>query len=254
MCDFEIVEVAPELEPLFRALLKCKTIRSHRMLAQTMERLRAPPSSLCLAPQNGVQVANEILKSTVVFDSNVDGDVAARMLQNEQQDAALKWKTLSSKEKKRARRRWDGLLDVRLEAPTPGRPAEIDSALVVYCAQIIAQACGASRFKYSKPPAGGAPRGPMFRALMAALPLAQSFLIRAAKGTASPDPSEINGHAEAVVQIVDLARSGEFQACCQELGIGTGVRDVVEHPKIFRLALANARRQRRTAPKTVRQK
>ena len=250
--DFEIVEVAPEFEPLFCALLKCKTIRSHRVLAQTMDRLGAPPRSLCLAPPNGVQVANEILKSAVVFDSKADGDMAARMLQSEQQDTPLNWRNLSSAEKKRARRRWDGLLDVRLEATAPGRPAEIDGALVVYCAQTIAAACGTTQFKFSRPPAGGTPRGPMFRALMAALPLAQSRLVRAANGTAASDPCEINNHPEAVAEIVNITRSREFQVCCRELGIGT--RDVAGHPKMIRLALANARRKRRKPRKLVHKK
>jgi hypothetical protein len=252
MRDFEIVEVPPELEPLFRALLKCKLL-SHRVLAQTMDRLGEPPTSLYLAPLSKAKLANEILKEIVVFDSNSDGDVAARMLQSEQQDPALKWKTLSSAEKKRARRRWDGLLDVRFEATPKGRPAEIDSALVVYCASIIAEACATPLFRFSRPAYGGKPDGPMFRALMAALPLAQSFLIRAV-GTAAPYPSEINDHPEAVAEIVNVARSPEFRACCRELGIGTTARDVAEHPKIIRLALANARRKRRKTHKLVRQK
>jgi hypothetical protein len=118
MRHFEIMEVAPEFEPLFRALSECG-IQSHRVLSQTMERLGEPPTSLYLASSSWVQPANTLLKSMVDFD----GDIAARMLQSEQQDPALNWKTLSSAKKKRARRRWDGLLDVRLEAMTRGRPA-----------------------------------------------------------------------------------------------------------------------------------
>jgi hypothetical protein len=93
----------------------------------------------------------------------------------------------------------------------------------------------------------------MFRALMAALPIAQSFLVRAG-GIAALDLNDINDHREAVAEIVNIARSREFQAYCRELGIGTTARDVAEDPETFRLALATARRKRRKPRKPVHQK
>src|SRR5689334_11686532 len=82
------------------------------------------------------------------------------------------------------------------------------------------EGCGKSHFKFSRPPEAGAPYGPMWRALMAALPVAHAFLDRA-----ECDPRSLWGgignRAEAVADILIIARSREFQRCCKELDLGS---------------------------------
>jgi hypothetical protein len=240
MDDFEIVEVEPELEPLFRALLECD-IQSHRVLANTLQRLSAPPKSLYLPQPDRIALMNQVIES-IGFDQ----DMAARTLRLHEgsPNPEAAWKGLTRVERKRAKRLWEWVLDARFEAAPQGRPADIDGALIVYCARIIAEACQTAMFKFSRPPGGGTPHGPMWQALMAALPLAKSSLIRA-DGAPAPSPLEISDHAEAVASVVTTMRSPEFQACCRELGIGTTADNVAEQPGSFRYALTLARAQRR---------
>ena len=126
MGDFETVEVEPELGPLFDALLDCG-IRSHRVIAQTMERLSTPPEAFYQPPQSTSKLANAVLKAMVPFD----GDMAVGMLPLKHQDSAAKWKTSSRDKRKRAKRQWNWMLNIGLGGSQKGRPAKLDGALVV---------------------------------------------------------------------------------------------------------------------------
>ena len=75
---------------------------------------------------------------------------------------------------------------------------------------------------------------------MAALPVAHAFLDRA-----ECDPRSLWGgignRAEAVADILIIARSREFQRCCKELDLGSKAHDVAVQPAAFRLAITRAR-------------
>jgi hypothetical protein len=242
MCDFEIVEVSQEFQPLFDALVKCG-IDSHRVLAQAFLRLTEPPESFYQPPSDRVDLMNSLIEATVDFD----GEIAARMLRLGEVGltSGATWKDLTRAERKRAKKQWKWILDAGLEVAPQGRPAVIDGALVVYCARIIAEACKETVFKFTRPTDGGPPSGKRWHVLMAAVPLAQSFLLR---GDGTPAVSlrrPINKHA--VAEIVTTMRSPRFDACCLELAVGKTARDVAERPASFRFALALARAKRRQA-------
>jgi hypothetical protein len=168
--------------------------------------------------------------------------MAARMLRLDERkaDPNTTWNALSHAERKRAKRLWAWALDTGLDTTPQGRPHEIDAALVIYCSRVVTEGCGQSHFKFSRPANGGAPGGPMWRALMAALPLAELFLARA-DGAPARGSQDTNTRTEAVADILKTARSKEFHAFCQESGIGADANDVAEHPATFRLAVAGAR-------------
>ncbi len=181
MPDFEIVDVRPDLKPLFRALSECGKryhhIRNHRVLAQTIARLSEPPASLQTPPPDASELANSLLKAVVPFNQD---------LQHLRCDAtADSWIQIQ-----------DGTLFCPLNAnvqggggrgslkpglPQLGKADRIKLTWHLYCIALgsSAEGCGQMRFKLSRPPLGGPPGGPMWRALMAALPVAQSFLVSA---------------------------------------------------------------------------
>ena len=249
MRDFEIVDVSPEeIRPLFRALTECGRrychIRNSRVLAQTIGRLSEPPASLHIPTSGRTELANSALKALVPFD----GDMAARMLRldDREPDPDATWRALSRSERKRAKRMWTWAMDAGFGATPQGRPPKIDAALVAYCSRVVAEGCGQSRFQFSRPPDGGTPRGPMWRALMAALPLAGAFLGRVDSAPVS-QLWNYGNRAEAVADILLVGRSNEFQMSCRQLGIGETANDVAEHPAKFRLAIARARARRNRA-------
>jgi hypothetical protein len=232
---FEIVDIPSDLEPLFLALASCGT--DDRLIPQTVERLIKPPEALH-RPTSNTETANFILKSFI----NFEGDAAAHMLRIEEgrPDLNVTWKALTRAERKRARRLWDYSLDASLDTSPQGRPPEIDSALVLYCARVVCEACGQLQLKFSRKPNDGALGGPMWRALMAALPLAECYLARS-DGTIAPAPREIGNHAETIAEIVKAGRSKLFKKCCEKFGLGAGASDVAERPTMFRHALMRAR-------------
>ena len=242
MPDFEIVDVDPNVRPLFGALRECGKryhhFRNHWVLAQTITRLTEPPASLQIPKPDRTQLANSLLKAAFPFDD----DAAARMLRldNGKPDPDAKWKGLSPAERKRAKRLWTWAFDAGLATSPQGRPHKMDAALVLYCARVVAEGCGQPHFAFSRPPEGGPPRGPMWRVLMSALPLAQSYLA-SVDGAPPAEPEEITNRVETTVDILKVARSKEFDVCCRESGLGPSANDVAERPATFRLELARAR-------------
>jgi hypothetical protein len=247
---FEIVDISPDLQPLFHALAESGV--GNRLILQTVARLTQPPESLHIPTSDRTELANSVLKTIVGFDE----DMAARMLRLDEgaPDAAATWKGLTRAERKRAKHRWDWALDAGLDTAPQGRPPAIDSALVIYCARVLAEACGKQAFKFSRPTDGGAPYGPMWRALMLALPMARESLASGAPvsvGTASTTASTENSdHAETVAEIVTAARSSKFTAKCCDLGLGATANDVAQHPATFRYAVMFARRPGRRPQRT----
>src|SRR5262249_19489033 len=143
------------------------------------------------------------IRSVVGFDR----DMAARMLRlNEgRPDPKATWANLTRSERKRAERLWNLELGPdELRVTRQGRPPVIDAALVVYLTRVICEANGRRKFRFSRS-VFGAPDGPMWRALIQALPLAQSFLARLA--TPPLTHPKISKHAETVAEIVSVIRS-----------------------------------------------
>jgi hypothetical protein len=233
------VIIPPELQPLCQALAELG-LSNHQIL-RTASRLTEPPESLSIPAPERTEAANELIGKLVGFD----GDMAARVLRlNEgQHDPGATWAALTPAERKRAKRGWDWVCDAGLDVAPQGRPTTVDSALILYCMRVLAEECGNSRFKFSRPPGGGAPSGPMWRALMTALPLAESYLASAEGLPKSPRQIDLN--AETVAEVVTIARSKSFTKLSEELKLGPHSSDVANQPGTFRYALSTARRPRR---------
>jgi hypothetical protein len=217
-------------------------MRNLRVLVQTLTRLTEPPQSLQIPTGVRTEQANLLLNAIVPFE----GDMAARMLRlNERQpDPEATWKALTRAERKRARNLWDFALDAGFDSAPQGRPSVIDSALVLYCSRVIAEACGKPKFQFSRPMNGGSPRGPMWKTVMAALALAESFLL-SVDGQLASEVRDISEHTETIAEILSVARSSQrFAKFCQQSNLGSHSSDVVQHPAMFRYAVLHARRPR----------
>ncbi len=234
---FEI-EIPPEQLPLFRALSECGL--SVYPALQAFVRLTEPPESLHQPTADRINLMNSLIEATVDFDSGM----AARMLRLGEigPKPHATWEELTPAERKRAKRGWTWALEAGFETTPQGRPSVIDSALVLYCSRVIAESC-AQPIKFSRRMGGGPPKGPMWRTLMIALPLAETYLAPL-DGTIAPKPREIVAHAETVADILTTAHSKAFREYCKIQQLGVTSYDVAEHPATFRYAVAHARRTR----------
>src|SRR5262249_30567865 len=153
---------------------------------ETFDRLTKPPKSLHIPTADHAFAANSLINTAVGFD----GDMAAQMLRRNEghPNPEATWKGLTRAERKRAKRLWAWALDAGLDVAPQGRPLKIDPALVLYCSRVLTEACGLSRFAFSRPSQGGRPRGPLWRALTDALPRAQLFLRQQFEGTPDLTP------------------------------------------------------------------
>jgi hypothetical protein len=193
-----------------------------------------------------------------------DGDTAASLLRlhEGQPEPGIRWKMLSRAEKARAKRLWNWIGKThRVKGSSPqGRPLVMDTALVLYCMCILSEYSFRKRFRYRRPMNGGAPGGPMWRALIAALPLAQ-FYLALRFGTTVNIPDEIDGpigqlcdslknvvdvvtvtratgkHAANIADIVKLSRSKQFEKCCRSLDLRLDSNDVALKPPMYRYAI-----------------
>src|SRR5262249_57015289 len=105
---------------------------------------------------------------------------------------------------------------------------------------------GRRKFSFSRSESNcGAPGGPMWRALIEALPLAQSFLALLHPPYAMLVDQQI--HAESIAEIITLTRSKRFDDWCRSLYLGPSANDVANQPQMYRHAVAYARV--RPAPK-----
>jgi hypothetical protein len=246
---FEIAE--PDLRPLHRALTKCG-VPAERS-SHVAEQLSRPPLSFGQSATDdpAIFAGMEIQLGTgaepgspTLIPREFDPDVAARVLHLSEghPEPDAKWKTLSRAERKRATRLWDWIgRDHGLSVVPKGRPPVIDAALVLYCIRFLCEASGRPQFEFSRPNNGGAPSGPMWQALIEALPSAQRFLaIR--YGTLAISRDQIGDHAEAIVEIVTLSRSRRFKKLSQLLGLGAKSDDVAAKPAQFRALFYYARK------------
>jgi hypothetical protein len=83
----------------------------------------------------------------------------------------------------------------------------------------------------------------MWRALTAALPLAQAHLNIA--DSPRHELIKVSRHAEAIADIIKTTRLKKFHICCRDLRLGGRAADVASHPGEFRLAIALARARRK---------
>jgi hypothetical protein len=174
----------------------------------------------------------------------------ARMLRlnKGQPDPGATWEALSRAERKRAVRLSDWTTKAHGLSVTPqGRPPLVDPALVIYCIRVLCEATGEPEFKFSR--VSGVISGPMWCALIQALPLAQLFLNRRMEqppirrdSTKNPDHRKV--HPEAIAEIIRVARSEPFKTLGQQLGLGPAAWDVVQSPALCRLAIAYASKSR----------
>jgi len=217
------LSVSPKLFPSaarYRALAECG-IAPEKIL-YTAERLTNLPKSFHLSSWDPPGTASAI-RLAVGFDR----DAAARMLRlNEgKPDPVASWTNLTRSERKRAERLWNSALKPdELDVTTQGRPSHIDSALILYCTRVLCEASGKAKFKFRRPMGGGAPGGPMWRALVEVL------------------PPEFKTHAETIAEIVVVTRSPQFLEWCRKLGLELASCHVAKHPATFRIAISRARR------------
>jgi len=209
----------PKLEALYRELAACRVPADK--IQETAVRLVRPPVSI------GFLTLSE--HATGAIEKNFrpfDGDTAARMFRT-----GAKWKTLTRAERKRSKRLWDWTgRDHALRVTPRGRPAKIDPALVVYCMRVLCEASN-RKFRWSRGE-DGRPEGPMWRALIEALPLAQKFLAQRFD-TLAIARHHIDRHAETVANIVVLTR--ELTIPAEQ--VGTSAHTI-------RLTVARARNSR----------
>ena len=248
---FESAE--PDLGPLHRALAECGVAAER--ISHVAERLSRPPLSFGQSATGdpSIFLGKEIQIGTgeekgrlALKPRELDRDVAALLLRlNEGHPVPdAKWKTLSRAERKRAKRLWDWTGEAHgLSVAPQGRPPAIDPALVFYCIRVLCEASGLPQMEFSRPPSGGRPSGPMWRALIEALPIAQEFLALRF-GTPAISRSEISDHAEAIAEIATLTRSEHFKKYCQQFGLGVGSDDVAANPATGRAAVYYARKSR----------
>jgi hypothetical protein len=212
------------------------------LIPQTISRLRYPPISLHISAQAGPEIG-------LPFDK----DDAAELFQH-----GATWANLPPEKRKSAKRFWDWAVNKPdgLNVVPRGRPTEIDSALVLWCSRVLAEANG--RVKYARQWQGGRPRS--LDAFMVLLRTSQHSL-KQRSGSGETAHIDEPRHAEAIVQILKLDRhSGNnpsakiFGSISRSLGLGTTADDVAAHPQTFRYAVMKARVQRhRTRSRRPRQ-
>ena len=211
------------LMSLRRALEACGV--SADRIPQTIERLTYPPISLHISTFDDPETES-LIRSKVGFDRNL----AARMfrLNEGRPDPEVTWAKLTRLERKRAGRLWDRAVyePDKLSVSMQTRPPRIDPAFVLYCARVIREASGKDRFAFRRPMGGGAPGGPMWRALIEAL------------------PPGFESSSESVAEIIRTSRKKKFAKLCDALALGPASGDIARHPSTFRAAIALARRSR----------
>jgi hypothetical protein len=203
------------------------------LIPSVVKSLSRPPLSIarsaCDDPEPGATIQlghGKVGKLSI--NRPFDRDVTARMLRvNEGRwDPEATWKGLSRAERKRAKLLWDWTGEPHgLSVPQQGRPPLIDAALVLYCTRVLCEAAGQKQFKFSRS-ITGAPTGPMWRALIEALPLAQRFLTLRYGGygmftigrisTKRAERRKIDPGAEAIAEIITVARSKPFEKLHRE--------------------------------------
>ena|SRR6516165_2068309 len=249
---------SPDLQPLRRALAACDIPADK--IPMTINRLVRPPLSIGqsatvdqrISSDSEIQIGAAEGTGRIML-KGPDRNIAARMLRLNQgrPDAATTWKTLSRTERKQAGRLWKWTRSRHgLRVTQQGRLPKLDPALVLYCVRVLCEASN-RKFGISRPAQGGPPRGPMLRALIEALPLAQIFLARRF-GAPVVGRNQIESHVETIAEIVKTTRPRHFDHWSRKFLLGAGADAVSNGPATFRLAIAYARNSRSKKPQTVR--
>jgi hypothetical protein len=175
-----------DFEPLNRALAECGICADQiEHVAKRLVRVPLPIGrSAAGDPKPGatIQLGGKQVKLPTMeraFGADIDGDMAAFLLRLDEgkPDLDAKWDALSPAERKKAKRWWKWFGRAHGLSVTPqGRSPGIDSALVVYCARVLCEATGRPEFEFSR--VCGILGGPMWRALIEALPLSAQARLR----------------------------------------------------------------------------
>jgi hypothetical protein len=172
------------------------------------------------------------------FDSKIDGDYAARLLLAHKKcpKGNVKWKELSRADRKQAQRLWS--------FTKRGRPRNINPVLVLYriCRVCEANKVKCPQFRFSRPPDGGIPSGPMWRQLERMLLLASHFL---AELYGVPAMRDIRSHADSIAKIVQLTRQPEFENICKRFGLSFSSAGVANAANTFSAVCVYLRTARR---------
>jgi hypothetical protein len=245
----------PDLDPLFRALADCRI--PAEQIPHVAETLSRPLPSFGLSAKDDPPIfqGKEFVIGTgteagplVLRPREFDHDMAARLLRFDEwhPDSDANWKSLTRAERKRAERLWDRIGKAHGLSVTPkGRPPVIDPALVLYCIRVLCEASERSSFRFSR--VNGAYTGPMWRALIEALQLAQPYLAyrfgTPALGRVSTKRHDhrVSSHLDAIAEIVRVIRSKQFHDLCVRFGLGPSADDVANNPSMFRVVIAYAR-------------
>ena len=250
LSPFEVVE--PDLGDLCQALADCRI--AAEQIPHVANRLSTPPPSFGQStlddPKPGatIQLAGGKQGRFTGIEREFDADTAACLLRLDEghPDPKAKWKTLSRAKRKRARRRWDWTGKAHGLSVTPrGRPPILDPALVLYCIRVLCEASERPIFRFSR--VNGSYTGPMWRALIEALQLAQPYLAyrfgTPALGRVSTKRHDhrVSSHLDAIAEIVRVIRSKQFHDLCVRFGLGPSADDVANNPSMFRVVIAYAR-------------
>jgi hypothetical protein len=248
----------PDLGPLHQALAKCGI--AGEQVSRVAARLSRPPLSLGQSLTDDPEIfsgkefqigTGEELGRLILRPREFDRDMAAFLLcLNEgHPEPRANWKALSRAERKRAERLWNWTGKAHGLSVTPqGRPPAIDPALVLYCMCVLCEATDSPRFRFSR--IGDKITGPMWRALIVGLQLAQLFLARrfgtpaVGRINRTRHDLRIDSRFEAIMEIVRATRSPTFKQLCETLKLRLTSDDIAARCNELRVTIAYARRSR----------
>jgi hypothetical protein len=154
------------------------------------------------------------------------------------------WKRLDRTERRSAQKLGD-FLDSERTFPRQ-RPAEINTRLALYLIFAIEELLG-KEFPFSRPTDGGTPKGPAFRAVLAAMALVQARVKPYAGKSHRPNKAGL-------ASIVEITRTKEFDHLLRQQGFHRTSNDVLRHSRSIALTVALARRNIVEARKKRRKK
>jgi hypothetical protein len=142
-----------------------------------------------------------------------------------------------------ATRLWQSINDSHptdISIERKGRPAEIDSAVVLYLMFVLTEALGRPKFSYSTQ-GGEARTGPMLRALVAALRVLRiaDQSLGAAPLARDPTPDTL------VTRVIKIVGSDAFSVAAEAWDLALTADAVAASPSTFRLLVATVGSQRR---------
>jgi hypothetical protein len=207
---------------LCSALIECK--RQYGVSPDELrKRLTSIPSFLLLPDVE----ANELL----------DLDARASLFQASQrkrgQVEKARWERLDRKERRSAQKLAD-FLDSERMFPRQ-RPAEINTRLALYLIFVFEELLG-ERFPFSRSTGGGTPKGPAFRAVLAAMALAQARAPPYAHKSHKPNKAGL-------ASIVEITRTKEFDQLLGQQGFRRTSNDVLGNSRSIALTVALARKR-----------